>query len=107
MVKLFKKRVIFMSAYQMISYMIICYILYRSSCRFTNILATCFAVFYCYLYHNVFVFMGDIYFSLHGFILPSIGVLNEVLHTIKDIFSMFPGRFLFFLFCGCYSVVLV
>lgn len=58
--KLFKKRVIFMSAYQMISYMIICYILYRSSCRFTNILATCFAVFYCYLYHNVFVFMGDI-----------------------------------------------
>lgn len=63
-----------MSAYQMISYMIICYILYRSSCRFTNILATCFAVFYCYLYHNVFVFMGDIYFSLHGFILPSIGV---------------------------------
>lgn len=52
-VKLFKKRVIFMSAYQMISY-----ILYRSSCRFTNILATCFAVFYCYLYHNVFVFYG-------------------------------------------------
>ena len=102
MVKLFKKRVIFMSAYQMISYMIICYILYRSSCRFTNILATCFAVFYYYLYHNVFVFMG-----YRALFFPLLVFLDGVLHTVKNIFGVFIGCFLFFLFCGCYSIIFV
>lgn len=34
-------------------------------------------------------------------------ISDGVLHTIKNVFGMFPGRLLFFLFCGCYSVVLV
>lgn len=33
--------------------------------------------------------------------------LNGVLHTVKDIFGVLPGRFLFFLSGGCYPVVLV
>lgn len=47
------------------------------------------------------------YFPIEGFILPLLAFLDGVLHTIKNVFGMFPGRLLFFLFCGCYSVVLV
>ena len=48
------------------------------------------------LYHNVFVFYGNIYLSLQGFILPSIGVSEwSIAHILKYIWHV-PGPLLVF-----------
>ena len=59
-----------------------------------------------------FVFMDNIsvlieIFQYKALFCLLLAFLDGVLHTIKNVFGMFPGRLLFFLFCGCYSVVLV
>ena len=59
-----------------------------------------------------FVFMDNIsvlieIFQYKALFCLLLAFLDGVLHTIKNVFGMFLGRLLFFLFCGCYSVVLV
>lgn len=56
----------------------------------------------------MFLFLWVIYiFHYMALFCPLLVFLDGVLHTIENVFGMFPGRLLFFLFCGCYSVVLV
>ena len=80
-----------MSAYQMIG--LLSYILYRSS----------FAVFY---YMSLFLWVIYI-FHYRALFFPLLVFLDGVLHTVKNIFGVFIGCFLFFLFCGCYSIIFV
>lgn len=59
-------------------------------------------------YIIMFLFFMVIYiFHYRALFCLLLAFLDGVLHTFKDIFSVLPGRFLFFLSGGCYSVVLV
>lgn len=56
----------------------------------------------------MFLFFMVIYiFHYRALFCPLLVFLNGVLHTVKNIFGVFIGCFLFFLFCRYYSVVLV
>lgn len=46
-------------------------------------------------------------FHYRALFCPLLMFLNGVLHAVKDIFGVLPGRFLFFLSGGCYPIVLI
>lgn len=68
-------------------------------------LAYFFFIIFLFFMANISVLV-DI-FHYRALFCPLLTFLDGVLHTVKNISSVLPGRFLFFLFGGCYPIILV
>lgn len=73
--------------------------------KYIGYLFRCFFTITCII---MFLFLWVIYiFHYRALFCPLLVFLDGVLHTVKNIFGVFIGCFLFFLFCGCYSIIFV